>query len=289
MPIRRGAKGTDLGGQFVGPKSIARALIKMMTPHEAKSHDAAVKARAPQSPPAIGRLMAGPSRATARMTPATRAAIAADHKASFGHSPGPRGDMLAAARAHVAKMAKPGPAKKSAAAVPAEYQGRDAEVYTALAGKSPAELKALAYDANIDIPANVRTKDARIRYLIQTSSSHDGRSQGNSQRRLIDLAQGESSAPSPAAAKMARAKAAQPSVTPDMLRNAQSADDIAPLLENRTAADLRQIAADAGIHVGSKATKQQVRDAILQHAPAPANVRPHSTRRRHPSPPPRGR
>jgi hypothetical protein len=70
---KRGAKGTDLGGEFIGVKSVARALIKMMSPHEAAQHDADVKARTPVGRPAIARLMAAPSAAHKKMASHDRA------------------------------------------------------------------------------------------------------------------------------------------------------------------------------------------------------------------------
>lgn len=74
MPVRHGAKGTDLGGQFIGAKSVARALIKMLSPGDAAKHDAEVKDRTPKSGmPAIGRLMAAPSAAHRRMASHDRA------------------------------------------------------------------------------------------------------------------------------------------------------------------------------------------------------------------------
>lgn len=71
---KRGAKGTNLGGEFVGPKSIAKFLAKMLAPSEAHAHDQSVAARKPSAPPsrALGRLLARPSSAEAKMHAADR-------------------------------------------------------------------------------------------------------------------------------------------------------------------------------------------------------------------------
>lgn len=58
---KRGAAGTDLGGQFVGPKSIARALVKMMAPQR----DAGAKDRGRFIPPGGGPKTATPAKKSA--------------------------------------------------------------------------------------------------------------------------------------------------------------------------------------------------------------------------------
>ncbi|MES2211205.1 MAG: Rho termination factor N-terminal domain-containing protein [Chloroflexota bacterium] len=97
---KRGAKGTNLGGEFVGPKSIAKFLAKMLTPSEAHAHDKSIAARKPSAPPsrALGRLLARPSAAEAKMHAAdrehaarlsTRASTLEDRLSArqYGHGP----------------------------------------------------------------------------------------------------------------------------------------------------------------------------------------------------------
>jgi hypothetical protein len=60
--FKRGAKGTDLGGQFIGAKSVAHFLAKMLTPAASAKQDRDLKSRVPGPPSkALGRVMAAHS------------------------------------------------------------------------------------------------------------------------------------------------------------------------------------------------------------------------------------
>jgi len=186
-----------------------------------------------------------------------------------------------------AKKATPAASPRTAEINGQDWNLDDLEQRAGLAGRSPADLKKIAYEANLDMPSVLKTAPARRLYLLQAAMEHDRRSNGgmggNGEGGLRHLAAASARVPgggaSPAAAKLARGKAAAaPFDVADVhsrLASAQSREEGEAILKGLSMAQLREVSPSAaGIsrgkaeltdrivaqHVGSRLSFQAMKD-----------------------------
>jgi hypothetical protein len=161
--------------------------------------------------------------------------------------PGKNGNLTRIADAIIARPSPHAPAAKvakKAAPTPspeAPSVPTNPDVHEALSKKTIPELRRIASDANMPVPARVRTKAAVVKYLADTAREHDSRSGGEkAQKNLLKLAG-----------------------TPAVKAEAPKGEGVSGAIpDNATIAQLRQIAKERGVRIPSKLTRK---DDIRAH------------------------